>query len=132
MLLECPTRHRVRPRLSRVGARHVRRVRPRRPSLGCALDVLPPQTPEALGGSFDPVWTAGAEARLINGALRANSRNPLVIGGRILLLLAILAPALGPLKAALLHLGSLPAPFAVGVASVGVWAVSRLLLTRRS
>ena len=85
----------------------------------------------ALTSLRDPARAAGAEARIINGAMRLHTRHPIIVVGRVLLLLAIAAPALGPLTNALRHLGNLPAPFAITGIAVIAWAIMRLFPTRR-
>jgi hypothetical protein len=131
MLLECPTRHRPQRHRQLVGARHLRRSRTRR-LLTCA--ALPNAVaPDGLTGSFDPVWTAGAEGRFLAGAFRTRSRHPLIVAGRILLLVALVAPGLGPFFGAF-HLtnGDVPSPVLLGLVAVAPLAVGRHVRQRRS
>lgn len=130
MLLECPTRHRPQPRRQLVGARHRRRSRGRRP-LTCA--ALPSAVaPEGLTGSFDPVWTAGAEGRFLAGAFSTRSHHPVVVGGRILLLIALIAPGLGPFFGALHATNDVvPSPIVLGVGAVALLAAGKYARQRR-
>jgi hypothetical protein len=121
MLPECPTRHRPLRRREYVGARHARRPRRRRPHL-CIV------APEGLRGSFDPVWTAGAEGRFLAGALGSPSRHPVIIAGRVLLLVALVAPGLGPVFS-VLHISGSAARAAL---TVGAVAGIALLLGARA
>ena len=124
MLLECPTRHRPQTRRQLIGARHPRRSRGRRPLTCAALPAA--VTPEGLTGSFDPVWTAGAEGRFLAGAFSTRSRHPFVVAGRILLLVALVGPALGPFFGAL-HVTNrvVPSSVVVGVGTLALLAVGR-------
>ncbi|MGI8914840.1 MAG: hypothetical protein ACR2JY_13845 [Chloroflexota bacterium] len=131
MLLECPTRHRPRLRRQLVGARHTRRPRPRRPLL-CAAEAHAALPVDGLRGSFDPVWTAGAEGRFLSGAFTTSSRHPLVVAGRILLLIALVAPGLGP-ALTVLHgaAGPLRSPIVIGLGVLAVLALRQVARRRR-
>lgn len=130
MLLGCPTRRRLARRLSQVGAHHHRRRKRTRRPLACAASALP-LVQSGLAGSFDPVWTAGAEGRFISGALRSPSRNPLVLAGRVLLLIVLIGPAFAPLARMAHDLGGLSLASAFAGPILLVLLVVRVLRTRR-
>jgi hypothetical protein len=130
MLLECPTRHRSLRRTHRVGARHVRRPRARRLAVCAALKTTALPV-DGLIGSYDPVWTAGAEGRFLAGAFTSPSRHPIVIVGRIILLVALVAPGVGPFLGAFhtAH-GAFQAPLMFGLGAIALVGMRRLLIRR--
>lgn len=89
MQLACPTRHRLHARPWHAGVRHVAARRH-----------------DALAGSYDPVWTAQAEGRFIGGVLRGSGGHPLLVAGRVLVLVALLCSILAPLAQVLRPAGT--------------------------
>jgi hypothetical protein len=87
---------------------------------------------DGLAGSYDPVWTAGAEGRFLAGALTAPGHHPLLLVGRVLVLVAFVAPGLAPFFGAL-HAsnGALRAPIMVGIGALALLTVSRFVGQRR-
>lgn len=109
-----------------MGARHVAARRPRRAGLACRGRLL--RRDDALAGSYDPVWTAQAEAHFIGGVMRSNSRHPLLAVGRVLILIALLCSILSPLAQLLRAVDvGLLAAFMAGVVVCTVGAATGVL-----
>jgi hypothetical protein len=88
--------------------------------------------PDGLAGSFDPVWTAGAEGRFLAGAFAAHGRHPIVTAGRILVLVALIAPGVAPFFGAMSASdGALRAPILAGIGALALLLLRRYVGQRR-